>query len=69
VTLKYPEKLKFFKKIPAALAKALDVRDFLLFGGLAMLGYGLWLFRPWVGFAVCGVVLMVIGLFTGRSDT
>jgi len=69
VTNKYLEKLKFFKKIPAALAKALDVRDFLLFGGLAMLGYGLWLFRPWVGFAVGGVVLMVIGLFTGRSDT
>ena len=39
----------------------LDIRDILVFGGLGLLGYGLWLLRPWLGFAVAGAVLMGIG--------
>lgn len=39
----------------------LDIRDFFVFGGLSMLGYGLYLLRPWLGFAVAGAILMVIG--------
>ncbi len=46
-----------FKKI----ITAIDIRDVLLFGGLAMLGYGLHLFHPWIAFSVCGVLLMAIG--------
>lgn len=38
-----------------------DIRDVFVFGGLAMLGYGLWLLRPWLGFAVSGFILMLIG--------
>ena len=40
---------------------AFDIRDVLLFGGLAMLGYGLYRYRPWVAFTVCGALLMLIG--------
>ena len=45
----------------ATLFRAIDIRDILVFGGLGLLGYGLWLLRPWLGFAVAGAVLMGIG--------
>lgn len=51
-----------------ALLRAIDIRDILVFGGLGLLGYGLWLLRPWMGFAVTGAVLMGIGLFIGRRS-
>ena len=44
-----------------SIKNGLDVRDFLVFGGLSMLGYGLYLLRPWLGFAVAGALLMGIG--------
>jgi hypothetical protein len=47
------------------LKKGFDVRDVLVFGGLSMLGYGLYLLRPWLGFAVSGALMMGIGLFMG----
>ncbi len=50
-----------------AVVSALDVRDFLFFGGLAMMGYGLYLFRPWVAFTVCGALLMLVG-YAMRRD-
>ena len=43
-----------------------DIRDVLVFGGLGMLGYGLYLkWGQWLAFIVCGAVLMVIGYLTG----
>jgi len=44
-----------------------DVRDIFVFGGLALLGYGLFLLRPWLGYSVTGAVLMAIGLFIGKG--
>lgn len=44
-----------------SIKNGLDVRDVLVFGGLSMLGYGLYLLRPWLGFAVSGALLMGIG--------
>jgi hypothetical protein len=46
---------------------AIDLRDLFVFGGLGLLGYGLFQFRPWVAFAVCGAILLAIGLFVGRG--
>lgn len=43
-----------------------DLRDLFVFGGLAMLGYGLWLFAPWVGWSVAGAILMSFGLLIGK---
>ena len=45
-----------------AIKKAFDIRDVFIFGGLAMLGYGLWLFAPWIGYAVTGIAMMALGL-------
>lgn len=47
-------------RVSAARA-AFDIRDVFVFGGLGMLGYGLYRYRPWVAFAVCGLFLMAIG--------
>lgn len=43
-----------------ALFAGFDLRDVFLFGGLSLLTYGLYLYRPWVGFAICGLLLMLI---------
>jgi hypothetical protein len=44
---------------------AFDIRPVFFFGGLILLGYGLFLYLPWVSFAVCGVILMVVGWLMG----
>lgn len=41
------------------------VRDVLFFGGLSLLGYGLWLQAPWIAFSVCGLILMISGYIMG----
>ena len=46
--------------------KAFDIRDFFVFGGLIIMGYGLYLLRPWLGFATPGAILLCIGLFVGK---
>jgi len=47
---------------------ALDFRDFFVFGGLSMLGYGLFLYLPWLSFTVCGVLLMAFGFLMGEKS-
>ena len=46
----------------------IDLRDCFIFGGLALMGYGLYQFIPWVAFTVCGAVLLAIGIFPGKDD-
>ncbi len=41
---------------------ALDVRDLLIYGGLCSIGYGLYQFRPWLGWTAFGIVSMLLGL-------
>jgi len=42
---------------------AFDIRDIFVFGGIAMLGYGLYLhYGQWLAFSVVGVLLMLLGL-------
>jgi hypothetical protein len=38
-----------------------DTRDVLVFGGLAMMGYGLHLYQHWLGFAIPGFFCLLIG--------
>jgi len=45
----------------AAAVKVLP--DIMIIIGLALLGYGLFLFAPWVSFSVVGGLLFLIGLF------
>ena len=53
------------KKLVGFFSKAknwFDIRDIFVFGGLGMLGYGLYLkWGQWLAFMVCGVLLMTIG--------
>ena len=52
----------FFASPFKSLWAAFNSRDVFVLGGLGMLGYGLYLFIPWVAFAVCGALLMLLGL-------
>ena len=45
----------------SAMWGAFDIRPVFFFGGLLMLGYGLFLYLPWVAYSVCGVILMAVG--------
>jgi hypothetical protein len=45
--------------------EAFDIRVVFFFGGLSLLGYGLFLYLPWVSFSVCGVILMAVGWLMG----
>jgi len=50
------------RAFPSKVYVAFDIRDVLVFGGLGMLGYGLYLkWGQWLAFMVCGILLMIIG--------
>lgn len=53
---------KLFHFISTLITFSFDVRDFLLFSGLFFIGYGLWLYAPWIGFLVGGFLLMILAL-------
>jgi hypothetical protein len=50
-----------------AIVKVVDLRDAFVFGGLGLMGYGLYQYRPWIAFTVCGTILLAIGIFIGRG--
>ena len=55
---------KFFSTIKSWVTRAqhvFDARDVFVFGGIALMGYGLFLLRPWLGYSVAGLLLMIIG--------
>ena len=56
----------FFNTRIEAFKNAVDGRDFLFCLGLLMLGYGLFLLRPWLGFSVPGAIMVCISLFIGQ---
>lgn len=57
--------VKFLTFSVSAMWLAFDIRIVLFFGGLILLGYGLFLYLPWVSFSVCGVILMATGWLMG----
>ena len=56
-----------FEKMKFAIVKVVDLRDAFVFGGLGLMGYGLYQYRPWIAFTVCGTILLAIGIFIGRG--
>jgi hypothetical protein len=52
----------FFSSLFKGLWNAFDIRDIFVFGGLGMIGWGLYLFEPWIAYVVTGVLLMLLGL-------
>lgn len=59
--------VQWLRKATDAVGRTIDLRDCFVFGGIAMMGYGLWMYRPWVSLAVCGAILTAIGVFVGRG--
>lgn len=50
-------------------ANPADIRDFHIYGGLIMSGYGLFLLYPWLSFTVIGLILFIMGApFPGRRS-
>lgn len=48
---------------PAAIIDVDEVlRDILLLVGLGLLGYGLWMYQPWIAYAVVGAVMVAIAV-------
>ena len=45
----------------SAMWASFDIRPVFFFGGLILLGYGLYLYLPWLSYSICGVILMVVG--------
>jgi len=43
-------------------AKAADIRDFLVYGGLFCLFYGFYQLFPWLGWVILGAISMLLGL-------
>ena len=38
----------------------INLRDVFVFGGIAMIGYGLHQYRPWTAFVVCGALIFFV---------
>ena len=49
-----------WSRIGAAVS-ALDIRDFFVFGGLALLGSGLWMLAPWLALIIVGALMFLMG--------
>ena len=48
--------------------KLVKLSDALTLAGLCSLGYGLYLFRPWVSFVVCGALVIAAGLLLSADE-
>jgi hypothetical protein len=46
-----------------------DLSDVISVIGLSLLGYGLFLFLPWVSYAVCGSLLIIAGVRIGANES
>jgi len=49
------------------LLKKVTLRDVLLVCGLGLLAHGLYLLYPWLSFTVCGILILVGGIFMGEK--
>jgi len=45
----------------------IDVRDIHIYGGIALIGWGLWQFDQRLSFTVVGVILLYLGAFSGKK--
>ena len=59
--------VKFLSFAASTMWDIFDIRIVFFFGGLSLLGYGLFLYLPWVSYSVCGVILMAVGWLMGGA--
>lgn len=50
------------KRVRDSVSGVADLRDAHAYGGLAMVGYGIYTYTPGAAFIVCGTVLFWIGI-------
>jgi divalent metal cation (Fe/Co/Zn/Cd) transporter len=50
-----------------SLLNSITLRDSLLIVGIGLFFFGLYLFMPWVAFAVTGAIIMVAGFFASEK--
>lgn len=43
--------------------KKISMRDTFLISGLSSLAYGLYQFKPWIAYTICGFLVMFAGFF------
>jgi hypothetical protein len=53
---------EIMKSLTVKACSAFDVRDFFVFGGLVLAGYGLYQVIPALSFIACGSFLICLGL-------
>lgn len=44
------------------------ISDLSIIFGFMSLAYGLYLFEPWVSYAVCGALMIIIGVLSGLNN-
>lgn len=44
------------------------IPDIIAISGIGLIGYGLYLYTPWVSFSVVGLLLLVFGVLLGRGE-
>jgi len=44
-----------------------SISDLSIILGFMSLAYGLYLYEPWVSYAICGAIIMVIGVLIGLN--
>lgn len=42
--------------------------DVLSFSGLCLLGYGLFLYEPWIAYSVCGSLMFAMGIIGAMNE-
>jgi len=45
----------------------IDVRDVHIYGGIVLIGWGLWQIDHRLSFVVMGVILLYLGVFAGKK--
>jgi len=56
------------RKILSIIKDLIGLRETLIISGLTLLGYGLYLYRPWIAFVVIGCLLLAGGFFMGEDN-
>ena len=52
----------------SAAYRSFDMRDVFFVIGLSLLGYGLWLIKPWLMFITIGILLMALSILIGGKE-
>jgi len=64
----FPKLKHRFLGVTSAIFRAFGIREIFMLSGLSLLGYGLWLYTPWIGFSVPGGLMLAAGYLMGDPE-